>query len=722
MKRSLVLFLFFLFAVHTSRSQTDSCSMKFGMNFIHLSYWNREMPFVDMMKMSSLWVTQNSVTVQGGVNSFDTGVRDLIPADSNGYPLQLPVSVAGTETTQVVMTQMAAQQSSWYPSGEYICLYDGEGVITFSGDASIVSQTSGRIVVNVTATNGGIRLKINSSTAGNHLRNIRFLMPGTEGTYQSQPFTAAFLNKIAPFNPLRFMSWQLATVGQESTWATRKRPMQYTQATYFNRGKHPSGVAYEYIVQLCNQTNKDAWVSVPHTADSLYVVEMARFFKQNLNPNLKIYLEYSNEVWNYIFPVNQWVNANGPSHLNLPQKTAYFVKRAFDTWSGVFGAEMSARVVRVAASQHTLPWVAQQMMAYLGQGGADAIAPAAYYVLRPEDYDTLEAKGASASSNDVARMIRSHFPMLGSMLADHRTVANQYNLRVLLYEGGGEIRPRNANNPSAQAIYAFQSDTAAYNVNNEWFQTIRETARPDYFVFFHLASKTNDPVEGYGALESVFQPSSQKYQVLLDNICSSTTGVPLAVELSSFTGTVSPDRTVRLVWRTSGEIDNSGFEVERSSLDPNNGVRSQWKKIGFLEGNGTTDTVHDYHFVDREQESMSRRHYRLKQIDRNGASTYSEEIVIDLMAVPSIFSLEQNFPNPFNPETVIGFTLQETGFTTLKVYDMLGREVRSLVNERLEAGVLYQRMFNASDLAGGIYFAELISSGRQQIRKMLLLK
>jgi len=404
--------------------QQDTCSMKFGMNFMYLSSWRREMPFVDVMKSSRLWMTQNSVYVSGGQNLFDTGVRDSIPADSDGYPLQLPYRVAGTETTQIVLTQMADMQNGVYPSGQYICLYDGNGTITFSGDASIVSQTQGRIVLNVTPPNAGIQMRIMQSTFGNHIRNIRVLMPGHEATYQTQPFNPAFLSKIAPFKVLRFMWWQYVNNSREMTWGSRRRTSYYTQGSYSSSNPNiPTGTAYELIVQLCHQPNKDAWVCVPHIVDSNYVVQMAQVFKDNLNPSLKIYLEFSNEVWNGIFPVNQWVGANGPRNLNHPQKTASFARRIFTIWAGVFGSEMSTRVVRVAACQLTNPWVGQQMMAYLGPGGADAISPAAYYILQPENYDTLEALSSNATVSDVARMIRSWFPTLAGLFAQHQQLA-----------------------------------------------------------------------------------------------------------------------------------------------------------------------------------------------------------------------------------------------------------------------------------------------------------
>jgi hypothetical protein len=96
--------------------------------------------------------------------------------------------------------------------------------------------------------------------------------------------------------------------------------------------------------------------------------------------------------------------------------------------------------------------------------------------------------------------------------------------------------------------------------------------------------------------------------------------------------------------------------------------------------------------------------------------------ISDRSVVPAQFFLEQNYPNPFNPATTIGFTLQTSGLTTLKIYDAIGREVETLVNEVLDAGVYHHRTFDASRMANGMYLARLVSGDKIQIRRMVLIK
>ncbi len=194
---------------------------------------------------------------------------------------------------------------------------------------------------------------------------------------------------------------------------------------------------------------------------------------------------------------------------------------------------------------------------------------------------------------------------------------------------------------------------------------------------------------------------------------------PLPVELSSFAAAVE-GRTVTLRWSTASEQNNLGFEVERRTAGDGAVMSEEWRNAGFTEGHGTSNAPRSYSFVDRTAHGVVR--YRLKQLDRDGNFTYSPEVEVTVGGAPSMFALEQNYPNPFNPSTSISFTLQVPGFTTLTIFDAVGREVAVLLNEHLEAGVLHQRTFDASGLASGTYYARLVSSGEYRTRKLFLVK
>jgi hypothetical protein len=184
------------------------------------------------------------------------------------------------------------------------------------------------------------------------------------------------------------------------------------------------------------------------------------------------------------------------------------------------------------------------------------------------------------------------------------------------------------------------------------------------------------------------------------------------VELTSFTATVNANN-VLLKWSTATEINNSGFDIERRT--PN----SDWKKIAFVSGSGTTSEKRNYNFSDKGL-SKGKYQYRLKQIDFGGTFEYSKVIEAEVLS-PVKFELAQNFPNPFNPTTSISFTIPQSGNVKLSVYNLLGQEIATLVNEYREAGT-YNVEFNAENLNSGVYLYKLESNGLNLTRKMTLLK
>lgn len=196
----------------------------------------------------------------------------------------------------------------------------------------------------------------------------------------------------------------------------------------------------------------------------------------------------------------------------------------------------------------------------------------------------------------------------------------------------------------------------------------------------------------------------------------------LPVELISFTANISKELVV-LKWHTATEVNNYGFEIERSVGSSQWSVGSsqnvEWEKIGFVEGHGNSNSPHEYSFTDKTS-TKGKIIYRLKQIDIDGQYEYSPNVEVNF-DVPTEFSVKQNYPNPFNPATVISYSVAENSFITLKVYDVLGNEVSDLVNEIKEPGN-YSISFDASKLSSGIYFYTLKANGYSLTKKMLLAK
>ncbi len=192
------------------------------------------------------------------------------------------------------------------------------------------------------------------------------------------------------------------------------------------------------------------------------------------------------------------------------------------------------------------------------------------------------------------------------------------------------------------------------------------------------------------------------------------------VELTSFTASTL-NGNVNLNWTTATETNNKGFEIQRAVVNSN---ESEWEKIGFVNGGGTTSKPLDYSFTDRNIKS-GKYSYRLKQIDFDGTYEYSR-IIETKVSAPAEFSLKQNYPNPFNPSTKISFSLPSDSKVSLNVFNILGQQVASLINGNISAGDK-EITFDASKLTSGIYLYRLdavTSEGQNfsSIRKMILTK
>lgn len=189
---------------------------------------------------------------------------------------------------------------------------------------------------------------------------------------------------------------------------------------------------------------------------------------------------------------------------------------------------------------------------------------------------------------------------------------------------------------------------------------------------------------------------------------------PIPVELIYFSSEVIGS-DVQLIWSTATETNNQGFEILRSVQNDNN----SWEKIGFVPGFGTTTEVHNYSFVDESPQS-GKYQYILKQIDFDGMFTYSNIIEVTVDA-PTKFSLEQNYPDPFNPSTTFRYSIPNESKVVIKVYDILGNEMETLVNEEKPAGT-YEVEFDGTGLPSGIYFYQLKTGKFLETKKMVLLK
>lgn len=251
-----------------------------------------------------------------------------------------------------------------------------------------------------------------------------------------------------------------------------------------------------------------------------------------------------------------------------------------------------------------------------------------------------------------------------------------------------------------------------YDVStNTWIDDIGPKPVPCSNIYSQITSTAfDDSVR-------VFAPGAYDgtYRADFDAIaCGSLYVIP--VELTSFTASVIGS-DVTLNWRTATEVNNYGFQIEKNS-------GAGFVEVGFVPGAGTTSEPQLYTFTDAGIRA-GEYYYRLKQMDYDGTFEYSNVVVAEV-TTPSVFLLEQNYPNPFNPSTTIGFSLATDSKVSLKIFNALGQEVKSIVNENMTSG-FHEIAFVASEFNSGVYFYRIDATGVDgqnfsQVRKMILAK
>jgi len=189
--------------------------------------------------------------------------------------------------------------------------------------------------------------------------------------------------------------------------------------------------------------------------------------------------------------------------------------------------------------------------------------------------------------------------------------------------------------------------------------------------------------------------------------------VSIPVELISFYSNTNQN-SVTLNWKTATELNNTGFDIQRKSEN------SSWVKIGFVPGSGTTTEASSYSFADKNLQP-GKYNYRIKQIDFNGQFVYYNLAELIEIGAPLEFNLAQNFPNPFNPSTTIKYSISKASQVKLIVYNTIGEEIYTLVNEFQQSGS-YTVRFNSELASSGVYFYKLIAGDFVSTKKMIFIK
>jgi len=478
----------------------------------------------------------------------------------------------------IFLQNMPSTPNGVYPGGQYVVLYDGQGILTYGFDATLVSRSPGRDVINVVPSNNGIDLRIvatDPNHTGNYLRNIRFVTATNEAAAKAgQLFNPAFLKLIQNFRALRFMDWFQTNGSTLSSWSDRPIPSYAFFGT-------PKGVPLEIALQLANAVSADAWMNVPVKADDNYITQMATLVHNQLGKNQKIYVELSNEVWNSSF--SQYSYAVSRGHALWPAQPSgdggfeynreWFGMRTAqmcDIWKSVWGSD--PRLVCVLGAQAARSFSATEALKcpYWTRGAPcsghaiNAVAIAPYMGDALPSAWTSQADGGLTnlfqslySQNDPAGDDGSYFAHLlrrwsrpatmipaGGFIAqdaawekDFIEILAPYKLPLLAYEGGQNFA--NGSTDALNTLYmAANRDPRMGQAYTRYFQEWK-TNGGQLFIYFNDVG-VESKYGSWGALESIMQTttplksSPPKWQAIQNFIsgtpcwwpgCSGTIGV-----------------------------------------------------------------------------------------------------------------------------------------------------------------------------------------------------
>jgi len=495
----------------------EALPLRLGVNVEGLAYWGTEAGFVNLAKMASPWLTQcdarqdpyctEGLFAAPGANSWNTKEQDKLDLDELGYPKSLPAANQGAATHTnftSVSTLVPTGLNPTRQSGRFVVRYEGEGRLAYGRGASRNAGLSGpgRDVLDIT-TDGlqtWFQLTITATDPlqnGNHLRNISVFPDGGvcssdpttecdpstpeqtcpangtcrsfEDTVAAQPFHPGFLKNLRPFRAIRFMAFQNTNASWTERWDQRTLPDRFTWVS-----DHGDGGPVEMIVNLGNQLGADIWVNMPTRADDDYVRAFAGLVHERLDPARRIYVEYSNEVWNTAFPGGSWVEAKAiarwPNAKDTPfgkRLQWYGVRTAqiCDIWHQVFAAD-AARLTCVMGAQAANPWTAKQALdcpLWAAETGATAclrhriqalaIAPYfGFYIGNPKHLPALQSwarqPGGGLDSvfaevfdggefddgppNGALKQAQEHMQLSAA-------VARERGIELLAYEGGQHL-------------------------------------------------------------------------------------------------------------------------------------------------------------------------------------------------------------------------------------------------------------------------------------------
>ncbi|MCB0320686.1 MAG: hypothetical protein KDD60_07140, partial [Bdellovibrionales bacterium] len=433
--------------------------MKLGTNLDQPTYYGRMVVFNNRMLHARSWVAQRD-----DCWSFNCGPE--VPVDfQSGYPRAVPFGDGYT-----AKTTFTPGDGSGNFNGTYTLQYKGTGALHLWG-AAVGSQhyrfsQPGTYEFAVTNDGEYLMVEIQSSAQNDPVRDIQILLPGVSPTQAaSNPFYTGFIQDLRNFGTVRYMDFTNTNLNRMREWSER------TPKGSMNQGSD-NGAAFEWVVELANRTDTNAWINIPTYASDDFVRNLAVLFRDQLKSPLKVYIEYSNEVWNQAFEQGRWADAEGRRLGFSYQPTAHIVaKRSaeiFKIFEDVYGTASSSRIVKVLPTQGA-SWgpegLGRTMMKAFNSASingvsfnptgvkADAIAINPYFggkIVRDAiDTGRIYSMTSSALLTESKRFIEND---IGDMLRNYRDIARDYNLTLVAYEGGQHLAAHTEASRNSQVV------------------------------------------------------------------------------------------------------------------------------------------------------------------------------------------------------------------------------------------------------------------------------
>lgn len=582
-----------------------------GMNLERVVDINPAWMFTDAFQQSRAWISYAYNTATGVTTPEDATSPSRFPVsvDSLGWPTQLNerVNDSGQRIVQRLGARMLAD-GGHFPTGVYHAQWSGTGTISWSG-AQVTSQGTlpdGRRFAELSVTTrqpAGISLRIDAMNSADPIRDLHVWMPDYEGqSFAGQvwrpgatfsPFHPLFRERLDAYDTIRYVQPGDVNGSDIDEWSD-VRPVDYArQSTVATDAQ--VGMSPEYMVELSNELDANAWFSMPHLANDDYVRRFAQLVHDQLDPDLKVYVEWSNEVWNGSpgYDANQWLRDRaGGWNATFFDLWAAETKRDFDIWSEVF-ADQPDRLVRVVAGQRANPWVATQLLARM-EGKFDAVSCDGYVTFAMPQLQSLPRD--ITADGVVERLRGESLPMTISNLQSHQALADQYasqlgrDIQLVVYEGGPLL---NGLNTPFEAVFREASQRPGmYDLYADLFRGVNQ-AGVDMFLSYVFTDAS--PFGDASHLRYQDQPIAEahKYRATLDAIAGAFYEVNHAPTVTAMDDQLANEgETVRIqVSASDPDGDALRFSLDAApagvTIDPATGVIT-WHAV---EGPATWDVT-----------------------------------------------------------------------------------------------------------------------------------